>query len=133
MLKLIQILVLSIFIYGAAAAQSDSIVLRDLKWDNNAPAGLTELFIPSDQALLAGFIYTANGSGKHPTLLLLQGKALVDKQIVMLDEHHRNKEIADGIRAANTTFFKYEVWDTDHPFTNKRVSMMNELIAFLKR
>ena len=39
MLKLIQILVLSIFIYGAAAAQSDSIVLRDLKWDKDAPAG----------------------------------------------------------------------------------------------
>ena len=56
MLRLIQVFVLSIFIYGAAAAQSDSIVLRDLKWDNNAPAGLTELSIPSDKALLAGFV-----------------------------------------------------------------------------
>ena len=283
--RLIQVFVLSIFIYGAVAAQPDSIVLRDLKWDKDVPAGLTELSIPSDKALLAGFIYRANGSGKHPTLLLLhgypgnernldlaqvvramgwnviffdyrgswgsqgkfsfmncvedvanvvkfcnqyqdslkidtanivlfghsmggwialkavqllpqvkkafalstwdiygdfkkvtnqkelmdaannpetggkyfvlnaslqeifgpvlehpeyfnlaiQGNALAGKQIIMLDEHHRNKEIADGIRAANTAFFKYEVWDTDHPFTNKRVSLMNELIAFLNR
>ena len=285
MLKLIQVLVFSIFVYGAASAQADSIVLRDLTWDNNVPAGSTELFIPSDKALLAGLIYRANGSGKHPTLLLLHGypgnernldlaqvvramgwnviyfdyrgswasqgkftfmncvgdvvnvvkfcnqyqdslkidtanivlfghsmggwitlkavqllpqvkkafalstwdiygdfkkvlnhkeqldldnspelgpkyfvlnaslkeifgpvgehpeyfnlaldgKGLADKQIIMLDEHHRNKEIAESIRAANKTYFTYEVWDTDHPFTNKRVSLMHALITFLNK
>ena len=279
-------LVFSLFISASLFAQADSIVLRDIKWDRSAPAGSTELFIPSDNALLAGVIYRANGEGKHPTLLLLhgypgnernldlaqviraalgwnviyfdyrgswgsQGKfslmncvqdvvnvvqfcnkyqdslkidtsnivlfghsmggwitlkalaaipqikkgfalstwdiygdfkkvltqkelmdltnnpetlgkyfvlnaslkeifgpvlehrdyfnlataggALADKQIFMLDEHHRNKGIADSLKAANRAYFKYEVWDTDHPFSNKRISLMNELIAFLNR
>jgi uncharacterized protein len=65
--------------------------------------------------------------------LSLDGNALADKQIFMLDEHHRNQGIADAIKGANKSYFKYEVWDTDHPFTNKRVSLMNELIAFLNR
>ncbi|HXB91803.1 MAG TPA: alpha/beta fold hydrolase, partial [Puia sp.] len=285
MKKIIPGLVLCIFISTSLSAQSDSIVLRDVKWDKNSPAGSTELFIPSDNALLAGLIYKPNGAGKHPTLLLLHGypgnernldlaqvvratgwnviyfdyrgswgsqgkfsfmncvgdvvnvvkfcnkyqdslqidtsnivlfghsmggwiclkalqalpqikkgfalstwniygdytrvmnqkertdlannpelgakyfvlnaslkeifepvarqpdyfnlaidgKALADKQIIMLDEHHRNKEIADALKLANKTFFKYEVWDTDHPFSNKRVSLMNELIAFLNK
>ncbi len=268
-----------------AFAQSDSIVLRDLTWDKNAPAGSIELFIPSGHALLAGLIYTANGSGKHPTLLLLhgypgnernldmaqvvraygwnviyfdyrgswgsQGKfsfkncvedvvnvvafcnkyqdslkidtsnmvlfghsmggwiclkslerlpqikkgfalstwdisgdfrkvmtkkemlelanssnmggryfvlnatlgeiftpvikepayfnlandglKLANKQIVMLDENQRNKQIADAIQKTNRAFFEYQVWNTDHPFTNKRVSLINKVIAFLNK
>jgi pimeloyl-ACP methyl ester carboxylesterase len=283
--KIIWILVFSIFIGGTLPAQTDSIVLRDIKWDKDSPAGSTELFIPSDNALLAGLIYKANGAGKHPTLLLLHGypgnernldlaqvvratgwnviyfdyrgswgsqgkftlmncvgdvvnvvkfcnkfqdslkidtsnivlfghsmggwvslkaiqsipqikkvfalstwdiygdykkvmnqkelmdlannpetggkyfvlnaslkeifepvmkqpgyfnlvidgKALAGKQIVMLDEHHHNKEIADSLKLANKSYFKYQVWDTDHPFTNKRVSLMNELISFLNK
>jgi pimeloyl-ACP methyl ester carboxylesterase len=278
-------LALAYFCSTALFAQSDSIVLRDLTWDKNSPAGSTELFIPSDGSQLAGLIYRANGAGKHPTLLLLhgypgnernldlaqvvralgwnviyfdyrgswgsQGKfsftncvkdvvnvvafcnkyqdslkidttnialfghsmggwitlksvqaipqikkafalstwniygdykkvmnqkelldlanspdgggkyfvlnaslkeifgpvlqnrdyynlakdadALANKQIIMLDEHHGNKEIADALKAANKAYFKYEVWNTDHPFTNKRVSLMNELIAFLNK
>jgi uncharacterized protein len=285
MTKFIQVFVISIFICGSLSAQPDSIVLRDLKWDKNSPAGSTELFIPSGNALLAGLIYRANGSGKHSTLLLLHGypgnernldlaqvvramgwnviyfdyrgswgsqgkfsfvncvedvvnvvkfcnklqdslkidtsnivlfghsmggwitlkaiqaipqikkgfalstwdiygdfkkvlnqkelmdlannpetgvkyfvlnasmqeifgpvvehpayynlamdgNALAGKEIIMLDEHHRNKGIADSLKLANKSYFKYEVWDTDHPFTNKRVSLMNELISFLNK
>jgi len=250
-------------------AQSDSIVLRDVKWDIHSPAGSTELFIPSEGSQLAGLIYRANGAGKHPTLLLLHGypgnernldlaqvvrslgwnviyfdyrgswgsqgkfsftncvkdvenvvtfcnkyqdslkidtgrivlfghsmggwitlksvqaipqikkafalstwdiskssgeeetyfvlnaskqeifgpvqrnrdyfnlardaKALANKQIIMLDEHHGNKGIADALKAVNTAYFKYEVWPTDHPFSNKRISLMNELITFLNK
>lgn len=283
--KIIQILVFAIFIATSLSAQSDSIVIRDIKWDKGSPAGSTELFIPSDNALLAGLIYWANGPGKHQTLLLLHGypgnernldiaqvvramgwnviyfdyrgswgsqgkftlmhcvedvinvvkfcnkyqdslkidtsnialfghsmggwvslkaiqaipqikkgfalstwniygdykkvlnqkelrdltnnpetggkyfvlnaslkeifgpvlqqpgyfnlaidgNALADKQIIMLDEHHRNKEIAEILKGANKNYFKYDVWDTDHSFTNKRVSLMNEVIAFLNR
>jgi len=58
---------------------------------------------------------------------------LAGKQIIMLDEHHRNKEIADSLKLTNKAYFKYEVWDTDHPFSNKRISLMNELIAFLNK
>jgi hypothetical protein len=58
---------------------------------------------------------------------------LADKQIIMLDEHTRNKPIADAIKAVNTKYFDYEVWQTDHPFTNKRVSLMKKLLAFLDK
>ena len=267
-------------------AQSDSIVLRDISWDKNSPAGSIELFIPSDNSLLAGFIYRANGPEKHPTLLLLHGypgnernldiaqvvrahgwnviyfdyrgswgsqgkfsfkncvedvvnvvgfckkyqdslkidtsnivlfghsmggwvclkalqqlptikkgfalstwniaddykkvltekevlklasgpntgdnyfvlnaslkelfspviqnrdyfnlindgKALADKQIVLLDEHYKNKQIAETLKVANkSSYFDYEVWQTDHPFTNKRVSLINKVLEFLDR
>jgi pimeloyl-ACP methyl ester carboxylesterase len=58
-------------------------------------------------------------------------KALANKQVVMLDEHTRNKPIADAIKANHHAYFDYQVWQTDHPFTNKRVSLMKKLLAFL--
>jgi pimeloyl-ACP methyl ester carboxylesterase len=252
-----------------AFSQADSIVLKDLDWNPNARAGMTELFIPSGDTKLAGFIYSANGAQKHPTLLLLHGypgnernldlaqvvrahgwnviyfdyrgswgspgkfsfrhcvddvvhvvdfckkyqdslridtskivlfghsmggfvclkalqelpgvrkgfalstwdilhhpdteiryfvlnasvkeifgpvltdrayfdlaanaPALAGKQILMLDEHNGNKTIAGAIRSANKSWFDYEVWPTDHPFTNKRVSLMHKLLEFLDR
>ncbi len=274
-----------LFVSTNVFAQTDSIVLRDLKWDNSSPAGSTELFIPSGNSLLAGLIYSANGLQKHPTLLLLHGypgnernldlaqvvrshgwnviyfdyrgswgsqgkfsfrncvedvvnvvafckkyqdslkidttnivlfghsmggwvclkalqalptinkgfalstwnigndyknvstekemlrlandpntggkyfvlntslkdlytpvvrdqtyfnllndgKSLVDKQIIMIDEHQGNNELADKIKEAHTSYFYYDVWQTDHSFTNKRISLINQVLAFLKR
>lgn len=273
----------SLFIATNASAQSDSIVLKDIKWETANPAGSTELFIPSAGSKLAGMIYRSNGSQKHPTLILLHGfpgnernldlaqvarakgwnviyfnyrgawgsqgkfsfkncvedvtnvvafcnkyqdslkidtanivlfghsmggwvclkaleqlpqvkkgfalstwniygdlkaiqsekqlieltknqnifpdyfvlnstttniflpafkeisfyklatdaKSLKDKQLIMLDEHTGNKEIADTIKELHLPFFDYQVWETDHGFTNKRVSLMNKLISFL--
>jgi len=271
------------FISTNAFAQSDSIVLRDITWDNSSPAGLRELAIPSGNSLMQGFIYKANGAQKHPTLLLLHGfpgnernldlaqvvrahgwnviyfnyrgswssqgqfsfkncvedavnvvrfckkyqdslqidtsnivlfghsmggwvclkalqklpnvkkgfalstwniygdfknikteqqiinkvkleggeifvlntptkaifgtvvnepdyfnlandaRALSDKQIIMLDEHSNNKEIAGAIKSSNKAYFDYDVWHTDHPFTNKRVSLINKVLEFLAR
>ena len=273
------------FISSNTFAQSDSIVLRDVSWNGTSPAGSTELFIPSANALLAGFIYKANGAQKHSTLLLLHGypgnernldlaqvvrshgwnviyvdyrgswgsqgkfsfkncvddainvvsfckkyqdslqidtsnivlfghsmggwvclkaiqqlptikkafilsgwdiyhqykrqltgtdltafninpdtlgkyyvlngslkerfepvikrddyynlekniQSLKGKQIIMLDEHDRNKKIAEAIENLNPPFFKYYVWQTDHAFTNKRVALMNMLLSFLDR
>jgi pimeloyl-ACP methyl ester carboxylesterase len=65
--------------------------------------------------------------------LTKDAKALAGKQIVMLDEHTLNKKIADAIRIENKSFFEYQVLKTDHPFTNKRVSLMNKVIEFLDR
>ncbi|HLX93797.1 MAG TPA: alpha/beta fold hydrolase [Puia sp.] len=274
-----------LFVTTNIFAQNDSIVLRDLDWDKTSPAGFTELFIPSGNSLLAGFIYRANGAEKHPTLLLLHGypgnernldlaqvvrshgwnviyfdyrgswgsqgkfsftncvedvvnvyafckkyedslkidtsdivlfghsmggwvclkalqklpsikkgfalsswnigndfkkvttekellqlannpntggryfvlnaslkelfspvisnrdyynlindgNALAGKQIIMLDEHPGNKQVAAAIRNANKAYFDYQVWQTDHPFTNKRVSLINKVLEFLER
>ena len=256
----------------SSLAQADSIVLKDIAWDKQSPAGMSELFIPSDNALLAGLIYKANGPQKHPTLLLLhgypgnernldlaqvvrahgwnviyfdyrgswgsQGKfsfrhcvedvvnvvafckkyrdslqidtsnivlfghsmggwvclkslerlpgvkkgmalstwdiykdlkglkngpsyfvlntptaelrknaesdavfirldrdgaALSGKQIIMLDEHTGNKALAETLRSANKSYFDYDVWATDHPFTNRRVALMKKVLAFLDK
>ncbi len=62
-----------LFISTSALAQSDSIILRDITWNNSSPAGFIELKIPSGTSSLQGFIYKANGGQKHPTLLLLHG------------------------------------------------------------
>ena len=63
--------------------------------------------------------------------LATNAKSLSDKQIIILDEHVRNKEIADSLKKMHLSFFNYQVWETDHGFTNKRVSLMNKLISFL--
>jgi len=65
--------------------------------------------------------------------LATEAKFLKNKQIIMLDEHERNKEIADSIKGMNLSFFNYQVWGTDHGFTNKRVSLMNKLISLLDK
>ncbi len=276
---LLFILVCSIsFTSALAQSVSNKIVLEDLVWDIDSPAGVKELNIPSEGSLLQGLIYTANGTGKHPTLLLLHGypgnernldlaqvlrthgwnviyfnyrgawgsqgkfsfmnsvqdvvnavkfceqnqdelqidtsnivlfghsmgawvclkaiqkmpnikkgfalstwnmarnlksaedvatlpyiedeyfvlntsakeifqpvienpalynivndgKALSNKQIMMVDEHPYNKDIAEAVKKENTTLV-YQVWPTDHGFTNKRVSLMNAVLEFLEK
>lgn len=268
-----------------AFAQSESIILSDLKWDINSPASSTELFIPSGNSQIAGLIYSANGLQKHPTLLLLHGypgnernldiaqvvrshgwnviyfdysgswgsqgkfsfkncvedvvnvvafcnkyqdslkidtsnivlfghsmggwiclkalqelptikkgfalstwnigndyknvstekemlhlandpntggkyfvlntslkdlytpvlkdktyfnllndtKSLADKQIVMIDEHEKNSQLATKMKESSKSYFDYSVWQTDHSFTNKRVSLINKVLAFLEK
>ncbi len=268
-----------------AFAQSESIVLSDLKWDITSPARSTELFIPSGNSQIAGLIYSANGLQKHPTLLLLHGypgnernldiaqivrshgwnviyfdyrgswgsqgkfsfknsvedvvnvvafcnkyqdslkidtsnivlfghsmggwvvlkalqelptikkgfalstwnignvyknvttekemlrlandpknggkyfvlntslkdlytpvlqgqtyfnllndtKSLADKQIIMIDEHEKNSQLADKMKESNKSYFDYSVWQTDHVFTNKRASLINKVLEFLEK
>jgi pimeloyl-ACP methyl ester carboxylesterase len=60
-------------------------------------------------------------------------KLLKDRQIIMLDEHNENKSLADAIKVSGIEYFNYQVWDTDHGFTNKRISLMNLLISFLDK
>jgi pimeloyl-ACP methyl ester carboxylesterase len=261
---------------------ADTIVLRDIEWDNPSPATMKELNIPSGESFLQGFIYKANGAQKHPTLVLLHGfpgnernldlaqvarnhgwnviyfdyrgswgsqgkfsfkncvedvvhvvdyckknrdtlqidtsnivlfghsmggwiclktlqvlpgikkgfalstwdiykdlkgiknneqlekyaktageyfvlntpgksifepvvknpsyynlanpgSALADKQIIMLDEHNGNKELAESLKNSNKSYFNYEVWHTDHPFTNKRVALIKMVLEFLEK
>ena len=268
-----------------AFAQSESIVLSDLKWDITSPARSAELFIPSGNSQIAGLIYSANGLQKHPTLLLLHGypgnernldiaqvvrsrgwnviyfdyrgswgsqgkfsfkncvedvvnvvafcnkyqdslkidtsnivlfghsmgawvvlkalqelptikkgfalstwnignvyknvttekemlrlandpktggkyfvlntslkdlytpvlkdqtyfnllndiKSLADKQIIMIDEHEKNSQLANKMKESNKSYFDYSVWQTDHVFTNKRASLINKVLAFLEK
>ena len=50
----------------------------------------------------------------------------------MLDEHAENKPIADAIKGSNKAYFDYQIWKTDHGFTNKR-EFTNELGHFISR
>ena len=274
-----------LFISTNAFAQSESIVISDLKWDMTSPASSTELFIPSGSSQIAGLIYNANGLQKHPTLLLLHGypgnernldiaqvvrsrgwnviyfdyrgswgsqgkfsfkncvedvvnvvsfcnkyqdslkidtsnivlfghsmggwvclkalqelptikkgfalsiwnigndyknvstekemlrlandpitggkyfvlntslkdlytpvlqdqtyfnllndaKSLANKQIIMIDEHEKNSQLAEKIKESNKSYFDYSVWQTDHSFTNKRASLINKVLAFIEK
>jgi len=61
------------------------------------------------------------------------GNSLANKQIIMLDEHTGNKQLADTIKNLNKIYFNYHVWQTDHSFTNKRVSLINKVLEFLER
>ena len=65
--------------------------------------------------------------------LLNEGKSLADKQIIMIDEHEKNQQLADKIKESNQSYFDYSVWQTDHSFTNKRVSLINKVLAFIEK
>jgi pimeloyl-ACP methyl ester carboxylesterase len=72
---------------------------------------------------------------KHPSYYKIQNDTavLAGKEIIMLDEHRGNSELADMMRRSNHNYFDYEVWQTDHPFTNKRISLINKVLAFLDK
>jgi len=60
-------------------------------------------------------------------------KALAKKQIVMLDEHIGNNALAHTLKSSNNIYFDYEVWQTDHPFTNKRIALFKKTLKFLEQ
>ena len=105
----------------------DSIVLKDITWDATAPAGSVELFIPSGNALMAGFIYKANGGQKHPTLLLLHG----------YPGNERNLDLAQVVRAHgwNVIYFNYRgSWGSQGPFSFANcVQDVVNTVAFCKK
>jgi hypothetical protein len=78
-------------------------------------------------------LYTPVIRNKKYFNLVNDGKLLTEKQIVMLDEHNGNKQVADTIEIVNKSGFEYQVWQTDHGFTNKRVSLIKKVIAFLDK
>ena len=65
--------------------------------------------------------------------LLNSAAPLSGKQLIMLDEHGRNKDIALAFQKANHAYFDYSVWNTDHSFTNKRASLIKKVLAFLDK
>ena len=103
---------LLLFVSTDTFAQSESIVLSDLKWDMTSPASSTELFIPSGNSMIAGLIYSANGLQKHPTLLLLHG----------YPGNERNLDIAQVVRSRgwNVIYFDYRgSWGSQGKFSFK--------------
>src|SRR5438045_2531013 len=110
-----------------AFAQSDSIVLRDITWDNSSPAGFIELAIASGTSTMQGFIYKANGAQKHPTLLLLHG----------FPGNERNLDLAQVVRAHgwNVIYFNYRgSWGSQGKFSFKNcVEDVVNVVGFCKK
>jgi hypothetical protein len=88
-----------------------------------------------------GQYFVLNSSGKQMMQAVLadtsfhdlrhHGADLKDKQVFMVDEHTGNEALADSIRTYNKGL-RYEVWKTDHPFTNKRHALIAAVMAFLE-
>ena len=91
-------------------------------------AGLFMLHNTSGHALLAAV--RANSAAYE---LAAEAVPLRTKQLVFLDENRRNEQWIKTIGAANKASFRYEVWDTDHPFSNKRIALTKAVLAFLNK
>ena len=78
-------------------------------------------------------LYTPVLQDKTYFNLLNDAKSLGDKQIIMIDEHEKNSQLAEKIKESNKLYFDYSVWQTDHSFTNKRSSLINKVLAFLEK
>lgn len=78
-------------------------------------------------------LYTPVLQDKTYFNLLNDTKSLSDKQIIMIDEHEKNSQLAEKIKESNKLYFDYSVWQTDHSFTNKRASLINKVLAFLEK
>ena len=83
---------------------------------------------PSGKALFAPVL-------KEPAFFNLLNIAgpVSGKQLYMLDEHKWNQSLATTLQRSNRNYFKYEVWDTNHSFANKRGSLIKTVLAFLDR
>ena len=91
-------------------------------------AGLFMLHNTSGHALLAAV--QANSAAYE---LTAEAGPLRTKQLVFLDENRRNEQWIKTIGAANKASFRYEVWDTDHPFSNKRIALTKAVLTFLNK
>ena len=78
-------------------------------------------------------LYTPVLQDKTYFNLLNDAKSLGDKQIIMIDEHEKNSQLAAKMKESNKSYFDYSVWQTDHVFTNKRASLINKVLAFLEK
>ena len=78
-------------------------------------------------------LYTPVLQGQTYFNLLNDTKSLADKQIIMIDEHEKNSQLADKMKESNKSYFDYSVWQTDHVFTNKRASLINKVLEFLEK
>ncbi|WP_431211737.1 alpha/beta hydrolase family protein [Puia sp. P3] len=88
---------------------------------------MTELLIPSNGSLMPGFIYRANGAGKHPTLVLLHG----------FPGNERNLDLAQVVRAHgwNVIYFDYRgSWGSQGKFSFLHcVEDVVNVVAFCKQ
>ena len=110
-------------IYGTATGPDAA------RADNEQYASRLFMLHPAPNQLLMGPV-VADAAAYQLTAI---GPALRNKRLVFLDENRRNEAWIKSIGAANKASFRYEVWNTDHPFSNKRIALTKTVIAFLNK
>lgn len=90
---------------------SDAYLVKDFEQDDDFPAGMEELQIPSGGVKIYGLEYLANGPGPHPTLVFLHGNP----------GNERNLDIAQNLRKTggyNVVYFDFRgSWGSKGEFT----------------
>ncbi|WP_417458505.1 alpha/beta hydrolase family protein [Kordiimonas sp.] len=113
--SLIKLLALVIGLSAAAAARAQDPVHSDpVAVDRAAPPGLVELTVPSAGHQMAGHLYTANGPGPHPTVVMLHG----------FPGNEKNLDLAQALRRAgfNTLYFHYRgAWGSGGTYSAQHV------------
>lgn len=99
---------------GVSANAQDPVYSDPAEVDRAAPPGLVELVVPSDGHEMAGHLYTANGPGPHPTVVMLHG----------FPGNEKNLDLAQALRRAgfNTLYFHYRgAWGSGGTYSVKHV------------
>lgn len=87
-------------VHVTAQASEDTSFLQDpADIDRTSPPGLVPLQLPSGGVMMNGHLYTADGPGPHPTVILLHG----------FPGYEKNLDLAQMLRRAgfNVLFFHY--------------------------
>jgi predicted alpha/beta-fold hydrolase len=96
-----------------SAAPANPFIL-DPKMDNRHPAAIEELTIISDGARMPGLVYLANGTGPHPTVVLLHG----------FPGNEKNLDLAQVLRRAGfkVVFFHYRgAWGAEGSYSIRQL------------
>ncbi|WP_262692918.1 alpha/beta hydrolase family protein [Kordiimonas aestuarii] len=110
------------------ATASASPVLEDpARIDRDNPPGMVELVVPSHGAKMNGHLYTANGPGPHPTVVMLHG----------FPGNEKNLDLAQALRRAgfNTLYFHYRgAWGSEGKYSLRHVTEdAAAALAFLRK
>jgi len=112
--------------FGIELASAQQFTQKDLEWSSDSHASFMELQIPSSGSLMQGFMYKANGSKPHPTLILLHG----------YPGNERNLDLAQTVRAHgwNVIYFNYRgSWGSQGEFSFRHcVEDVKSVVAYLK-
>jgi hypothetical protein len=119
--------ILTVLFYSHSFAQSDTLILKDIDWDQTSRASQVELNIPSNKSLLQGFMYKANGAKKHPLLIIA----------CMVTRQRTNLDLAQVARSRgwNVIYFNYRgAWGSQGNFSFENcVQDVVNVVSFCKK
>ncbi|MCJ9430543.1 alpha/beta hydrolase family protein [Kordiimonas marina] len=108
------------------SVQADPVTEDPATIDRANPPGMIELTVPSHGAQMNGHLYTANGPGPHPTVVMLHG----------FPGNEKNLDLAQALRRAgfNTLYFHYRgAWGSGGKYSLRHVlEDANTAVAYVR-